>query len=269
MKPLLSLLCAALVAGSAATQTIQVLTTGTVPRIMNPSIGACSTSPEPYYFAISGTISGTIPPGAELRLVVRPILLNGGPIFGCEWIKQCDQTPPGANGQFTLVGQFGTNNVPRSWFAGAQAQVAVGVFSTSAPVCMPTPLQFALSLSNTTTVNTDPLLPTLFDFQIPCAGSAMNVQGTPTPGQSVTYTLPAQGSVAFGLLSTTGVLVLGCQAYFNTLVPIVFGPTDGMGVFTLPIPNNPLLAGIDLNSQGILVTGGRLDLTQPTLVQIR
>ncbi|MGE0145497.1 MAG: hypothetical protein AB7I19_05465 [Planctomycetota bacterium] len=259
----------ALIAPLAIGQSLVVNTAGVVPPITNPNIAPCSTAPEPYYFAISGTVTGQINPNQELRLLVKPVLLNGGPIFGCEWIKQCYTTTPGAGGAITLVGQMGTNNQPRSWFSGAQAEVMFAVLPAGAPVCVRDPFAIAIATSNITRVNLDPTIPNLFDFQIPCRGSAMNVTGTPTPGQSITYTLPQAGAVGFGFLDPNGFLIFGCQAYFSASIPVVVINTDASGVLMLPIPNVPGIVGADLSSQGLIAVSGGLDLTQPTLVQIR
>lgn len=266
-----NLAAAALALGVAAqAQTLLVQTSGTVPRLPTPNILPCSTAPEPYYFEINGIANVQLGPNEEVRLLVKPILLNGGPIFGCEWIKQCHTTTPDANGNVTFVAQFGTNNQQRSWFSGAQAEVMLAIVPTSAPVCIRNPSTVAISISNIAQVNIDPAIPNLFDFQIPCRGAVMDVQGVPTPGQSVNYTLPAPGFVGLGLLDPYGFIALGCQVYMSTLIPITPVPTDASGALTLPIPNDPTLVGVDLCSQGILAQGPTgLDLTQPTLVQIR
>jgi hypothetical protein len=265
------LAAAALALGVAAqAQNLIVQSSGTVPRLATPNIQPCSTDPEPYYFEINGVANVQLGPNEEVRLLIKPILLNGGPIFGCEWIKQCHTTTPDANGNVTFVGQFGTNGQQRSWFSGAQAEVMLAIVPTSAPVCIRNPSSVALSISNIATVNIDPAIPNLFDFQIPCRGSVMDVQGVPTPGQTVTYTLPAPGFVGLGLLDPYGFIALGCQVYLSTVLPIVPVATDLSGTLNLPIPNDPTLVGVDLCSQGILPTGPTgLDLTQPTLVQIR
>ena len=262
---------AALLAGSLAAQTITITTQpGTVPRLPQPTLPTCSTAPEPYYFAIDGTIQGNIPAGAELRLIVEPRLLDGGPIFGCQWIKQCEPIIPDAQGNFRGIGQFGTNDRVRSWFSGAQAQVVVGVYSPNFPVCNRDPFTGSLATSNVITINTDNSIPNLFDFQIACGTNFMDVTGTPTPGQSVDYVLPQQGWVAFGFLSTFGFVYNNCQVYFDTTTfPIEIFATDASGMLSLPLPNDPGLSGIDWNSQGILLSGGAVDFTQPTLIQIR
>jgi hypothetical protein len=271
MKPLVTILFAATVAIPATAQVSLTLnTSGTVPKVTAPNIQPCSVAPEPYYFAISGVVAGNLGPNEEIRLLVKPVLLNGGPIFGCEWIKQCHTATPDASGAITFFGQMGTNTQARSWFTGAQATVALAVLPVGAPVCIRDPFPIAISISNIATINLDPTIPNLFDFQIPCSGSVMDVQGTPTPGQGIAYTLPARGLVGIGLLDPNGFLVFGCQAYFNPVVPITAIATDAAGVLNLPIPNDPSLAGVDLSSQGILTGGPQgLDLTQPTLVQIR
>lgn len=271
MRFLNTLTCAALLTGSLAAQTITLTTpSGTVPRGPQPNLPTCSTAPEPYYFAITGTVTGSVPPGAEVRLIVSPRLLDGGPIFGCQWIKQCEPVVPDANGNFVAYGQFGTNDRARSWFSGAQAQVLVGVFSPSAPVCMSDPFQFSLAASPVITINTDPNIPNLFDFQIACSTNFMDVTGTPSPGQSVDFTLPQQGWMAFGALSTVGFLFQNCQVYFDTTTfPLEIFATDANGMLSLPLPNDPGIVGLDWNSQGIVLVNGAVDFTQPTLMQIR
>ena len=111
------------------------LTNGTVPRIAQPSIQPCSTAPEPYYFNVQGQISRQLGPNEELRLLIRPILLNGGPIFGCEWISQCFRPVPDAQGNFTAVGQFGTNGAPRTWFSGSLPgqEISMGIRMPPSP----------------------------------------------------------------------------------------------------------------------------------------
>ena len=127
-----------------------------------------------------------------------------------------------------------------------------------------------IAISNISLVNIDPTIPTLFDFQIPCRSAFMDVQGTPTPGQTITYTLPASGAVAFGLLDPNGFILQGCQIYLSQTFPITLAPTDGNGVLNLPIPVDPTLVGVNVSSQGIQVAAGpALDMTQPTLVSIR
>lgn len=271
----LSLLASSLFAASClalpAAAQLTNLTNGTVPRIATPSIQPCSTAPEPYYFQVQGTVSRQLQPNEEIRLLIRPILLNGGPIFGCEWISQCFRPTPDAQGNFTAVGQFGTNGQQRSWFSGAQADAQFAIVDTNAGVgvCIANPQLVSVAISNVTRINIDPSIPTLFDFQIPCAGSAANVQGTPTPGQTVTWQLPQQGAVIFGFADTTGFLFQGCQIYFTAGSPLVVVNTDATGLLSLPIPMDPALLGTDVGTQGIQVTGGVLDMTQPTYVSIR
>lgn len=270
MKTSIAVLCAAAgLAASAPAQGLTVTTSGTVARIANPQIQPCSTSPEPYYFRVDGTLNRQLQAGEEVRLYVSPVLLNGGPIFGCEWIKQCNVAVPGAGGAISAVGQFGTNNVPRSWFSGAQARVAFAVVTSGAPICVRDPNSISIALSNINTINIDPTIPTLFDFQIPCRGAFANVQGTPSPGQTLTYTLPSQGAVGFGLLDINGTLIQGCPVYFNFAIPLVLVSTDAAGVLSLPIPIDPTLIGADINSQGVQIASGQLDMTQPTYVSIR
>ena len=190
-----SLLAACCLALPAAAQ-LTNLTNGTVPRIATPNIQPCSSAPEPYYFNVQGTISRQLGANEEIRLLIRPILLNGGPIFGCEWISQCFRPSPDAQGNFTAVGQFGTNGRPRTWFAGAQADAQFAIVDVNAGVgvCIANPQLVSVAISNVTRINIDPSIPTLFDFQIPCAGSQADVQGT--PDYSCTEAAPIPGNSA-------------------------------------------------------------------------
>lgn len=271
MSPLrIAMTLACLVAPVAAQVTLTVTTSGTVPRIPGtPFIPGCPTTIEPYYFAVSGTISQRPQPTEEIRLLIRPVLLDGTTIPGCTWVSQCQRAFVLPDNSFVVIGQFGTNNVPRSWFSGQRADVQFALIDRSAnvPVCIANPAAVSIAVSNVATVNIDPTTPSLHDFAAPCTNITMDVTGTPSIGNPVQFVLPQPGAVVFGVHNTTGFPFLGCRLYFN--FPLIPVSTDATGTLSLPIPVVPSLVGVDLGSQGVQVSGSSFDATQPTLVSIR
>ena len=170
-----------------------------------------------------------------------------------------------------MIAQFGTNGQQRTWFSGQQADLQFILVNRSqtVPTCVANPSSIAIAQSNISTVNVDPTTPALHDYQLPCGSSRMDVTGTPSPAQTLTFSIPAQGWIAFGAPSASGFPVLNCTVYFGFALNPVLVPTDMMGQLQLPIPTMAGLAGADLGTQGILVQNGQLDLTNPTLAQIR
>ena len=141
--------------------------------------------------------------------------------------------------------------------------------SNAYPGGIASPPAVSLLQSNVNSINIDPTIPTLFDFQIPCQSAIADVTGTPTPGQTLTWTLPQQGAVAFGFHDTVGTFLLGCQLYFQAGTPIALFGTDAQGVRNFTLPNDPSIVGTDVGTQSVQVNGAQLDLTQPTLISIR
>lgn len=265
-------LAAALLAVPSFAQINLTITTpsGTVPRIPVPLfIPRCPTTPNPYYFAITGSTTQVPPVSQEIRMYVRPRLADGSLIPGCNWVNQCQRAFVLPDNSYRVIGQFGGNDTPRPFFAGQQADIQFILVDLAAnvPNCLADPAAVGISASNVITINTNNNTPTLHDYQAPCTGSVMDVQGDPTPGNLMTWTLPSAGGVIIGPVSFTGFPVLGCTAWLG--FPIEFVSTDGAGVLNLRLPASATLLGVDLGSQGAVLANGRVDLTQPTLVQIR
>ncbi|MBK8976871.1 MAG: hypothetical protein IPM29_13210 [Planctomycetes bacterium] len=267
----LAFLLTCLAAPVAAQTTLTVTTpAGTIPRIPpTPFIPGCQTTPNPFYFSIRGTVGQPPLSTQEIRLFVKPTLYNGMNIPGCTWVLQCQRAFVLPDNSFVVIGQFGDNNTPRGWFAGQQADVQFALFdrATTVPTCVTDPATIALAVSNVVTVRIDPLMPTLHDYALPCSGVYMDVQGDPTIGNAISWTLPTPGAIAFAPVNVFGFPLLGCTAWLG--FPIVLVSTDAMGNVTLTLPLDPALLGAELATQGALVTGGVLDLTQPTLLSIR
>ncbi len=265
-------LCAGILAGAAATQTLTVTTSGPVPRIPGtPAIAGCQTVPEVFYFSVRGTISQAPSATQQIVLLVRPRRYDGSTIPGCTWVAQCQRGFVLPDNSFVVIAQFGTNGQQRTWFAGQQADLQYILVnrSTTVPTCVSDPNAISIAQSNIATVTLDPNTPALHDYQLPCGSSRMDVTGTPTPAQTLTFQIPNQGWIAFGAPSASGFPVANCTVYFGFAINPVLVSTDAMGQLQLPIPTMPNLIGADLGTQGILLQGGQLDLTNPTLAQIR
>jgi hypothetical protein len=265
-----SALALALLTASVAGQTLTLSTAGTVPRIPPvPFIPGCQTTPEPHYFAVSGTISQRPAANQEIRLLVRPYLLDGSTIPGCAWVSQCQRAFVLPDNSFVVIGQFGSDNVPRSWFSGQRADLQFALIDRNAgvPACIADPAAVSLAVSNVTTVNIDPTMPTLHDYQGRCGSNRMDVTGTPSPGNILQFVMPSPGAIVIGVHDFVGFPLSNCRVYLSfPLVPI---STDAAGTLTLPIPNLTSLLGVDLGSQGVLAAGAAIDTTQPTLISIR
>ncbi|MGE0145498.1 MAG: hypothetical protein AB7I19_05460 [Planctomycetota bacterium] len=253
-----------------AQATLTVTTSGIVPRIPGtPFIPGCPTTLEPHYFAVSGTISVRPPATQEIRLLVKPRRLDGSTIPGCTWVSQCQRAFVLPDNSFVVIGQFGTDNVPRSWFSGQTADVQFALIDRNAGVgvCIANPVSVSIAVSNVTTVSIDPSLPSLHDFAGSCANLRMDTTGTPSLGGNLQFTLPSPGVVIFGPHDFNGLVVLGCRLYFS--FPFEAFATDGAGQLPLTVPFNPALVGADFGTQGVLLVSGNLTATQPTLVSIR
>jgi hypothetical protein len=266
------LLAVSLVLAPCTAQTLTVLTAGTVPRIAGtPFIPGCPTTLEPYYFSVRGTIDQAPALNQEIRLLVRPHLLDNSTIPGCTWVSQCQRAFVLPDNSFVVIGQFGTDNVQRSWFSGQRADVQFALIDRGAnvPVCIADPTAVSIAVSNVTQINIDPTLPTLYDYAAPCTSSVMNVTGVPQPGQPLQFVLSSPGAVALGSHDLSGFPYLGCRIYLSLAMPISVILTDATGTLAFPLPNSPALVGLDVGTQGIQIPGGGLDFTQPTLVSIR
>ncbi len=253
-----------------AQTTLSCNTSGVVPRITGtPFIPGCPTTPFPHYFAVSGSISQRPAFGQEIRLLVRPRRLDGSYIPGCEWVTQCQRGFVLPDNSFVVIGQFGSSNVPRTFFAGQSADVMFALVDISAnvPVCISNPAAVSIAVSNVTTVQIDPTMPTFHDFQLPCTSTVMDSSGSPTPGQNIQFTLPSVGAIMIGLYDTIGFPLGGCRSYVT--FPLLAIPTDGTGALSLPVPFNPALVGVDFGAQGVTASPTSFDLSQPTMVSIR
>lgn len=261
-----------LLAPLVAQPTLTVVTTGAVPRVPGtPFIPGCPTTLEPFYFQIRGTISQALGPNQEIRLLVRPRLLDGSTIPGCTWVTQCQRAFVLPDNSFLVFGQFGTDNVPRTWFSGQRADVVFALVDRSVgiPVCVADPATVSLAVSNVSPIQLDPTLPTYHDYARPCTSSTMVPGGVPSPGNLIQFQLRNPGAVVFGLHDTVGFPFQGCQVHLNPTFPFILVSTDATGMLSFALPNDPSLVGADIGTQGVQVVAGALDLTQPTLASIR